>query len=93
MPEPTITINGKQYTLDPDDLELGEVELLEEEMDCALDKIDFGRAKAMRVLVFILLKREDPEYTMEQASKLKLGSFVEPEEGAKRPTRAARSGS
>lgn len=91
-------IDGKEYSLSPDDLELGEVELLEEELDASLDAIDFTRAKAMRVLVYLLIHRDDESFTMEDASRLKLSSLTEPETNGngngnggakKRPTKAA----
>jgi hypothetical protein len=95
----TLNIEGKPYTVSADDLELGEVELLEETMDAALDEINFSRAKAMRVLVYILVKRDNPDFTMEDASHIKLASFADSAPAdtdapaaAKRPTKAAKSG-
>lgn len=95
-----LTIDGKAYEVDPDDLELWEVELLEDEMDCSLDAIDFNRAKAMRVLAYLMLRRDNPKFSMEDAKHLKLKAFGEAPEpssngngtGAKRPTKAARGG-
>ena len=91
-----LTIDGREYSLDPDDLELGEVELLEDELDASLDSIDFTRAKAMRVLVYLLVHRDNPKFTMEDAARLKLSALGDPDPapvaGAKkRPTKAAAS--
>lgn len=91
-----ISIDGKTITFDVDDLELAEVELLEEHMDAAIEEIDFGRAKALRVLVYLLLHRQDETFTLEDAGHIKLGQFAEPNgngavEAPKRPTKAARA--
>lgn len=94
-------IDGKEFTLDPEDLELGEIELLEEELDASMEEIDFTRAKAMRVLVYLLVHRENTDYTMEDAARVKLSALADPTEHtngngngnggakAKRPTKAA----
>lgn len=87
----TIVIDGKPYTLDPDDLELWEVELLEDTLDAPLAQIDFNRAKALRVLAYVVLHRDNPSFTLEDAKHIKLSAIGSPEEGAKakRPTKAA----
>jgi len=91
-----LTINGKHHELDPDDLTLGEVELLEEELDQPLEDIDFSRAKAMRVLVYLMVRRSEPQFTLEDAGELKVASIQDASEkkpaAGKRPTRAAQSG-
>lgn len=90
-----LVIDEQTYAIDPDDLELGEVELIEDEMGVAVQDVDFNRAKAMRVLSYILIHRNDRSFTMDDARKLKLSSFGDVEEPAeekpKRPTRAAKA--
>lgn len=84
-------IDGKRYEIDMDDLEFGEVELLEEAFDLPFEEIDLTRAKAMRILIFIAIRRVDPSVTMEKVSGFKVTSF-EPEdedEKKKRPTKKA----
>lgn len=92
----SLTINGKSYELDPDDLTLGEVELLEDTCDCAIQDIDFNRANAMRALVFIFMSRSDPSFSMDDAKAMKVSAFGGIEEPAKaapkRPTKAAKGG-
>lgn len=89
-----LTIDGKAYHLDPDDLELGEVEILEEEMDRGLDQIDFNRARALRTLVYLMVRRDNPEFTMEDARRIKVSAIVDPGDQpaepakTKRPTKA-----
>lgn len=93
--ESHLVINGKTYSIHPDDLELGEIEIVEDELDSLLSDVDFNRAKAMRVLSYILIHREDPSFTMDDARKLKISAFGDSDEEpakaepAKRPTKAA----
>jgi len=92
-PEPAaLTIDGKVYSIDPEDLELGEIELLEDELDAPLADIDFNRAKAMRVLVYILVHRDNPAFTPEDAKRIKVSALAEAptvSQNGKRPTKAA----
>ncbi len=100
-----LMINGDEHVVEPEDFELWEVELLEDTMGSSIELVDFTRAKAMRVLVYILLHRENPSVTMEDAGRIKFSSLApaadesaEPEPKAngnaarKRPTKAAASG-
>jgi hypothetical protein len=88
-----LKIDGKDYAIDPDDLTLGEVELLETECDAPIEAIDFNRARAMRCLVYVLVHREDPTFEMADAAAVKFSAIGEPDEpeaaGKKRPTKAA----
>jgi hypothetical protein len=87
MPDTDITmhIDGKPYTLDPNDLELGEIELIEEVCDSAFDDIDFTRAKAIRMLVYTVLHREDPTITMDDAKEIKIGAITDAPEAEDKP--------
>lgn len=92
----TITIAGKTYEVDVDDLELGEIEIIEDVCDCAIADVDWGRMNATRAVVYVLLHREDAAFTMDDAKRVKVGALAEPEEPAKangakprsRPTKA-----
>lgn len=95
----TITFDGKEYTLD--DFELGELEWLEEELGIFFADIGsddqaqrvIQSMKAATRLVYIIKKREDPEFTLDEARKLKLSVFDAPQQNGngKRPTRAAKA--
>lgn len=68
------------FTLDPDDLELGEMEELEELMGKNIQEVfrelsGGASAKLMRGVAFILGRRADPDYTMDDARKVKLGQI------------------
>jgi len=86
-----IQIEGKTYAID--DFELGELEWIEEEMDCPLDEISMSSMKAAVRFVYVIKRRDDPDFTLDDARKLKISIFAAPDEpkkpGAKRPTRAA----
>jgi hypothetical protein len=85
------TIDGKAYSVDFDDLELGEVEIIEEACDAPLALIDFRRVKAIRGVVFMLMRRDDPDVTMAEVASIKLSAITDTPDGdaAKRPTKPA----
>ena len=61
-------------TFDVEDLTFDELEELEELLDIPFDDFFSGRrrAKVMRGLAFIELRRRDPAYTWDQAGELKI---------------------
>lgn len=71
-----VWIDGKRYTLE--DFTLEEAELLEDTFDCPIDEIDFGRAKAVRMLIWIVKRREDPSFTLEDAGKIRVSQIGPP---------------
>lgn len=94
-----VVIDGKRYDINVEDLELGELEVMEEACDCAIDDIDWNRASTLRALAFIVKHREDSSFSMDDARRLTLKRFRPVDEpkadpakpvGAKRPTRAAK---
>lgn len=92
----TIKIKGAEFKLlDPDSLELGEVEQLEDAFDQSIDEINMGRAKAFRYLIFFSARRADVDLSMEDLSAVKLTELdvSEPKQtngaAAKRPPKKA----
>lgn len=85
----TIHLEGKSYAID--DFELGELEWLEDELGCDLDEMNPNSMKAIVRFVYLIKRRENPDFTMDEARKLKLQVFNEPEPAAKRPTKAAKA--
>lgn len=91
-----VTIEGKTHDLE--DFELGEIAWGEEQIGMALDDaLPMTQALAF---VAIIKRRENPDFSIEDAKKLKLSVFDEPpaadppSNGAKkRPTRAAKAAS
>ena len=67
-----ISVNGKQYDLD--DLELGELEALEDFMGAPIGELALGSIKATLYLVFLIKRRDDPEYTLDDARREKFVS-------------------
>ncbi len=93
----SLYIDGEQRGVDVGDLELWEIEVLEESGNCSIEDINWGRASTMRALAFVLMHRDDPTFTMDDARRLKLKRLGKPDEpapdpkpAAKRPTRAAK---
>lgn len=76
-----ITIDGKTHSINPDDLELGEIEVIEDAVDRPIGDVDFGRIKAVRALVYVIMHRDDPSFTMDDARSMRSGalSWDEPE--------------
>lgn len=85
----TLHIKGREYTFSSDDITLGEAEWLEDEMGVPLADIDFTRPKPMARLALMLLRRENPQATLEDARGLRFVDFDEPEGNGQDPTRAA----
>ncbi len=90
-----IQIEGKSYAID--DFELGELEWIEDELGCTLDEVDPHSMKAAVRFVYLIKRRDDPDFTLDDARKLKVSVFADPEDARadetpaarKRPTRAA----
>lgn len=90
MSDITINIDGHKYDLD--DFELGELEWLEDYIGKPLS--DAGALSSMKTavgFVYIVKHREDPDFTVDQARKIKLAAIEGDDEPVKpkRPTRAA----
>ena len=68
----TIKLGEKEYKLSP--LNLNVLADIEEGFDCSIDKVgkmlDKKRASALRRLVYILLKQEYPDMTLEKIGGL-----------------------
>jgi len=76
-------IEGREY--DATDLTLDEVEEIEDACgDISLENLDIGRAKVLKAIVFTLLKRDDPDVTMERVGQIRLRALLrgEPDDGA-----------
>lgn len=58
-----------------EDLKVREIEELEEIMDCPFDECFVAgkpKGKTMRVIGYLVKKRENPDFTMEQAGELRI---------------------
>jgi hypothetical protein len=88
------TMDGKSY--DIDDFELGDLEWLEDHIGMPLTADGaLNSMKTMVGFVYLIKRRDDPNFTVEDARKIKLSVLDaddEPDEG-KRPTKGARSSS
>jgi hypothetical protein len=83
----SFNLEGKDYNLD--DFELGELEWLEEELGFSFASLESGNQQAAEALasmksvtriVYLIKKRDDPEYTLEQARKIKLSAVFSEED-------------
>jgi hypothetical protein len=89
----TITIEGESHKLD--DFSLGDLEWLEEYLGTTLDDNQaMNSMKAAVGLVYLIKRESNPEFTLEDARKMKLNVFDQPAENGngkakRRPTKAA----
>ena len=68
------------FTIDINDLTIAEVVLIEEMTGLPLDALgqpDVPKGKMMQALAFISKKREDPDFTWEQAGELRISAVSE----------------
>lgn len=87
----TFLISGKEYEFDPDDLELGEMDFIESELGCVLSDVDWRRAKAAICVAYVILRRENPNITLDEVSKLRNADFTEKNGKPAPPTRRKRA--
>jgi hypothetical protein len=90
-----IQLDGKTYAIE--DFELGELEWLEDELGGPLDEVSLSSMKAAVRFVTVIKRRDNPDFTVEDARKLTLRAFEADDDppangnGApKRPTRRAK---
>lgn len=83
----TVSLDGENYNIE--DFELGDLEWLEDEMGAPLDQIEWGSARAAVRLVYLIKRRTNPNYTLDDARGEKLAVFTDQPAEAKRPPRKA----
>ena len=67
-------INGVSYDLD--DLTLDEVEMIENMAGgVPFGEVNYGSSKGMKAFAFALMRRDNPEITMEEVGKTKIVNF------------------
>jgi len=71
-------ISGNEY--DMDDLTLDEVEEIEDLSGAAFSEMNFGSAKAMKSVAFVLMKRTNPELSLADVGKVKVIDFLPADE-------------
>lgn len=94
MSDITVKIDGTEHALD--DFELGELEWLEEYIGKPLnDPAALNSMKTAVAFVYLIKRRENPEFSLDEARKLKLSVIDasdddEPAAKKRPPKRAAR---
>lgn len=72
-------ISGTEYDLD--DLTLNEVEAIEDACGgAAFSELNFGSAKTMKAIAFTLMKRNNPEITLDDVGSVKVIDFAPADE-------------
>jgi hypothetical protein len=75
----TFKIDGITYDLD--DLTLDEVEQIEEQSGgVPFSEVNYGSAKGMKAFAYVLMKRNNPDLTMEDVGRVKIVSLESPDE-------------
>jgi hypothetical protein len=62
-----------QINLNMDDLTLGELEELESTVGLPISKMGDGSAKSIVALIWITERRDNPDFTLEDARKIRIG--------------------
>lgn len=71
-------MTDEQIKFDPEDLTLDEIEEAEELLGEPIDGLLGGnkpKAKALKVLVFLIMRRDDPDLTLESVGSIKLSQL------------------
>jgi hypothetical protein len=69
------------HTYDMDDLTLNEVEEIEERAGgTAFSELNFGSAKVMKAIAFVLMKRSNPDLTEDEVGAVKVIDFLPADE-------------
>lgn len=66
---------SEAINIDPNDLTLDEIELVEDTLGLSIDtafSTGTPKAKALKTLVWVMMRRDDPEVTIESVGSLKL---------------------
>lgn len=67
-------------SIDIEDFDVNEIIVLEEETGLSVEDLMAAgqpRGKVLRAINFVVLRREDPDVTIEDAGKVKLGELME----------------
>lgn len=81
----TFAFDGHEYKID--DFTLGECEYLEDEMGQSLGDIPWGSMKAAVRIIYLIRRREDPDFTLDDARNMKISVFDDQNgNGSERPT-------
>ncbi len=74
-----LRIEGVEYDLD--DLDLNEIEEIENQAGgVPFSEINYGAAKGMKAFAYVLMRRSNPEITMDEVGKVKIVAFDTPDE-------------
>jgi hypothetical protein len=79
----TLAIDGAEF--DIGDLDLDDIEFIEDYTGSSFGDLDWTRAKTLKAVAFVVLRRQRPEFTIEDAGKIKLVSFEAKEDKAPAP--------
>ena len=73
--------DNEHFSIDINDLTIGEIVEIEERTGLPLDALgqaDKPKGRMLQALAYIVKRREDPEFTWEQAGELKINTKSEP---------------
>lgn len=82
-----IWINGKHYSFLK--LDLNELAELELHTGKTQSEMDFGSAQVMRFMIYLLMRRDNPQVTVEQAGEITMEALAA---AGERPTEAVAAG-
>lgn len=89
-PDIRFKLDDKLVELRLDELTFEEIELLEDAFDAPISQVNLERAKALRILAFIALRRKDSRLRMSDLEKLPIEALQEVEDEPEPTVDAAR---
>lgn len=66
--------DDNEIWIDQDDFTIDEIAVIEEIIDCPIDRLEdptYKKAKAMKAMAYVVMKRIDPDFKIADAGKLK----------------------
>lgn len=73
-----LSINGRAYSMNLDDLTIDEIEVIEDAFDKPADELtssDWKRTKMMRCLVYFLMRRDGQDVSLEDVGEISLSGI------------------
>jgi hypothetical protein len=85
-----LKIDGEVFEVDFDDLELGEAGEIEDLCDSSVQEIDWLSARGMQGLVWAVMHRKNPQFTIADAGRIKFSAIQDPDAPAENRDGAAK---
>jgi hypothetical protein len=79
----TLMVDGVELVIDANEFELGEMEEIEAYTGADITNLDLASPRTLVILIYVLRRRTDPNYTLDDARKIKMGRLGEEDDEGK----------